>query len=319
MTEPNHGILVADIGATNGRFAISSKGGIFSIERFEVAQFGSLEILVETYLEIVSPSWAISEAVIAIAGPVTDQTVQLTNLAWHASSAGLESRFGLERVTLINDFEAVAWSIASLDTVDVVKIGPGATTTGATTGIIGPGSGVGISAIISSEQGETVLATEGGHATIPTVTALEHEVICALREQSGHVSIEDVLCGNGFVRLYQAVSHIQGDTPESLAPADVTARAQSGQCANCESALSLYFSLLGNVTGNLALTFDARGGMFLAGGILPRLTTGLKESNFRSRFEGKGPFRDYLARISTSVIVHPYPGLLGASRYAIQK
>ena len=251
-----------------------------------------------------------------IATALTGDTVVMTNLAWTFSIVALQAALGAERLLVLNDFAAVAGALPRLAPHDLRRVGGGAALAGAPMVVLGPGSGLGVAGLLRGEGAgarDRMIAGEGGHATLAAGNPREAAVIEHLRAGFGHASAERALSGPGLVNLYRAVCTLDGRAAERLAPADVTARALAGSDAACVEALDLFCALLGSVAGNLALTFGARGGVYIAGGIVPRLGSAFDASPFRVRFEAKGRFRDWLASIPTQVVVSTSAALLGAA------
>lgn len=311
--------LVGDIGSTNVRFAMAavddSAQGLRSVRTLRCAEHAGLAAAVEAYLSGIGGVRP-AIAAIAVAGPVTGDRVSLTNAAWSFSIAAMKAALGLERLTILNDFTAVALSLPRLGGRDVTQIGPGKAVPGEPLAVIGPGTGLGVSALVPSDGGWRPLASEGGHAGFAPATEQEEAIAARLRRRFGRVSWERVLSGPGLVNLYAALAGLGGHEPPEAAlptPAEVTERALAGSCALCREALELFCGLLGAAAGDLALVVGARGGVYLAGGIAPRLAAFLPRSAFRTRFEAKGRLSAYVASIPTLLIATPHAGLLGAA------
>ena len=182
--------------------------------------------------------------------------------------------------------------------------------------VLGPGTGLGVACHALNPAGEIVIASEGGHATLPATCRREDAIIGHLRNRFGHVSVERVLSGDGLVNLYEAVAAIDHLSAARKSAANITAGAIERGCPICREALDLFCAMLGSVAGDVALTFAAKGGVFVAGGIAPRIVEYLRDSQFRTRFESKGRSKSYLANIATSVIVRREPAFLGLQRLA---
>jgi glucokinase len=254
-----------------------------------------------------------------IATAVTGDAVRMTNHPWSFSIAALRDQLGVQRLRVLNDFEALAHAVPALGAADRHAVGGGASVPGAALAVIGPGTGLGVSGLVADGSGGwRVIVGEGGHVTLAAASAREASILGLMRERFGHVSAERALSGPGLVNLYEAICTLDGETAEALEPAGVMARAvgEGGveRDTQCAEALSTFASLLGNVAGNLALTLGARGGVFIGGGIVPRLGQRFAASPFRTRFEDKGRFRSYLEAIPTWVITAESPALLGAAR-----
>ncbi len=237
--------------------------------------------------------------------------VRLTNARWRVAIRDLNAAFGFDPVILVNDFAAIAWAVPRLAAPDLVKIGGGRPVARAPAAVIGPGTGLGMAGIVSINGQRWVLETEGGHATMAAADDRESALLDRLRRRHGHVSVERVVSGGGLVNLYQALAEARGSPAPARTPAEITHEALAGSCPVSLEALNTFCAMLGTAAGNLALTLGARGGVFLAGGIVPRMVPFFAASAFRSRFEAKGRYRDYLTAIPTWVIVHPDPGFLG--------
>lgn len=301
--------LLADIGGTNTRLALlTPEGAQVHVQSLRNGDFRSLATLLYHYLSALPPETRPERAALAVACPVHGDEVQLTNLNWTFSVAELGAHLALAPLHVINDFTAVALAVPRLQPGDWVPIGGGTPVAGAPIGVLGPGTGLGVSGLVPSGGGWVALAGEGGHATLAAATAAEAEILDALRQRYGHVSAERALSGSGLVDLYR---HFAAAPAPIADPAQVTDLALRGGDASARRALDFFFSFLGNVAGNLALTLGARGGVYLAGGILPRMAEALAASAFRERFVAKGRFRAYLEAIPTRLILAPCPAFKG--------
>ncbi|EJW09336.1 Glucokinase [Rhodovulum sp. PH10] len=313
-------ILLGDIGGTNARFALLSEGLIGPVDRHAVADYASVKDAIAAFLASRSGAsghgTSVRGAVLAVAAPVEGERSAFTNSRWVVDAVELRAAFGLERVLLVNDFEAVSSSLPHLGPKDVLRIGGGTPLAGAPLAVLGPGTGLGVGALVPSGDGYAVVPTEGGHATLPTVTEREDAVLAEMRRRFGHVSAERALSGMGLENLYAAIAALDGAEVATRSAPDITKLALEGACPTCRAALAMFCALLGTVAGDLALMFRARGGVFVAGGIVPRFTALFADSEFRTRFEAKGRFRPYLQEIPTSVIVHPTVAFIGLSALA---
>jgi glucokinase len=308
--------LLGDIGGTHARWAWQERPGAVLEDIAVVAdtRAESLYASAAGYLERsghAHPRWA----GIGIATAVTGDEVRMTNHPWSFSIAALKRSLGLERCLIINDFTALAMSLPALATTDLQPIGAGTAMTGAAIGLLGAGTGLGVSGLVpvGSDRWQP-LSGEGGHVTLAATNDRESALLSWLRSRLGHVSAERVLSGSGLVNLYHAICALDGVTPGAVEPANVTAAALNQADVQCVAAVSQFTAFLGNVAGNLALTLGARGGVYLGGGIVPRLGTAFDATLFRQHFEAKGRFAAYLGAIPTWVIVSAAPALLGASR-----
>ncbi len=303
--------LLADIGGTNARFALAGPEGVSRELALRCADHPSLAAAAKAYLAEMAPDARPVAGAFAIASPVTGDIIRMTNLPWEFSIQRVRQELGLERLDVINDFTAVALAVPELSEGDRVQIGDGWAEPGWPIGVLGPGSGLGVSALVPGPRGWRALATEGGHVTMAPVSDREGAVLAQLRKGFDHVSAERLLSGPGLVNLYEALVLIDGHEPERLTPAEVTGRALDRKDPACLEALEMFCAMLGTVAGNLALTLGARGGVYVAGGIAPRILAFLSHSRFRKRFVEKGRMRDFLGPIPTYVVIHPFPAFLG--------
>ncbi|MBX3479551.1 MAG: glucokinase [Caulobacter sp.] len=304
--------LVGDVGGTNCRFALVEDGDeearLVNPRGFEREGHDTLEAALDHYLDG-RPLPA--EAVIAVAGPVTDGRAALTNGRWKMSEGALKAH-GFRRARLINDYEALALSVPRLGPDDLGDIGDVAPS-GGTVAIIGAGTGLGVGALVRDAVGEAVAVTEGGHIAFAPTDETEVAILSILTTRFGRVSVERVLSGPGLVNLYEALARLSDVEPLDLSPEDVVHRATQGDDRVCADAVQRFCRIYGAVAGDFALAFGASGGVYLGGGIAPKMLDTLRGSAFRQAFEAKGRFEDYCAAIPTKVILHPHAALLGAA------
>jgi glucokinase len=304
--------VIGDIGGTNARFAIAEDGQYRELKHVEVSKFASLHDALTDYLGGLPSALRTGlDGAIAIAGPVSGDKVALTNAGWSFSTSALKQSLGLNSLKIVNDFAATAMSIPHLPAADVFQVGPSCPEATGPIGVIGPGTGLGVSGLIPDSGKWVLIAGEGGHVTLAASTSEEAEIIGILRKHWDHVSAERVLSGAGLVNLYQAICAIEGSTPRALTPADVTRAAIDGTDPICVRAFAQFCAFLGSVAGDLALTLGATGGVYIAGGILLRFKEAFAASAFRERFESKGRFVNMLAKIPTRLILEESPALLG--------
>ncbi|HYR66326.1 MAG TPA: glucokinase [Reyranella sp.] len=318
MSTPPESALLADIGATNARFALLIGADIGALATYAVADYASPIEAARAFLAGPAAGHAPKRALIAAAGPVVNGRVVLTNAAWTVDAQRIRHGLDMADVQVLNDFEALGWSLPALRPDDIATLGVCDAAGRGTMAVMGPGSGFGLAAMAFSTSGETVLVTEGGHATLSSENRREDAIILALREQVHHVSVERVLSGPGLVQLYHAIALVDGTTVPERSSSEIVSHAIAGDCKVCRETLELFCAFLGSVAGNIALTLGARGGLFIGGGIALRFTEFLRRSAFRERFEAKGRMSAYLARIPTAVIVRPNPAFLGLAYLARQ-
>lgn len=299
-------ILLADVGGTNTRICLVDRAGEMSAPaHLQNADYPDFDALLRAYLDNGAEPCA---AALAVAGPVTDNTVTMTNLGWKLSGLELAHTHGLQRVDIINDFAAQAWATSRYAADDIHMIGGGQAVAQGNRGILGPGTGLGVSSLVYNGHRWMAVAGEGGHVSLAANTQQESELIRSVIAAHGHCSAERLLSGPGLVLIYGFLGG------EHARPAEVTQRALAGESKAVE-AFHLFGALLGTVAADLALTVGATGGIYLAGGILPETLELFEQTPFRERFESKGRFGDYLAAIPTNVIMVPDPGLLGLAAY----
>jgi len=303
--------LVGDIGATNARFAVLDAAGRPTRARaFACDDHPTIEGAIRAYLaaeQLPHPE----RAALAVASPVAGDTVTLTNHPWSFSISGLAHALATERLVVVNDFTANALGVPRLAPEERLAIGGGSPVAEAPIAVLGPGSGLGMSGLVHAAGDWQALASEGGHATLPASDERESAVVAHMRRRFGHVSAERVLSGPGLVNLYQTLAEIEGKAAESYTPAQIADPQIQASEPLCRAAMAMFCAMLGTVAGDLALTLGARGGVYIAGGIVPRLGAGLAATGFRHRFEAKGRFSAYLAAIPTYVVLHPVPAFLG--------
>jgi len=311
--------LIGDIGGTNARFAIAERGKYRELKHVEVDHYPSLHDAMADYLKALPQAERAGLAgALAIAGPVLGDRISMTNKAWSFSIQDLRQSLGLATLTVVNDFAANAYAIPHLETQQKFAIGPAIPNAHGNIGVIGPGTGLGMSSLIPDGAGWALVAGEGGHATLAASTEEEFAIIQMLWKRWSHVSAERVLSGAGLVNLYEALCALRGIEPLMLTPADVTKRAMDTSDEICMRAFACFCEFLGSVAGDLALTIGAFGGIYIAGGILPRFREALAASNFRQRFEAKGRFASMLAKMPTWLILDESPGLIGLANMPLE-
>ncbi len=313
--------LVGDIGGTNVRLAVADistgKPRIAAPKSLPRAGIATFEEVVDRYVKE-SGAPLPDAVVVAVAGPIKDGQVKLTNGQWVISENVLKGK-GFRFARLINDYAALAYAVEHLEGDDLAVIGgdrPGIP--GETVGVLGAGTGLGVSALVRDAFSSSVMVTEGGHAAFAPVDDVEFEILKVLREKFPRVSVERVLSGPGLANLHWALGRIAGKTVEGLTPEEISKRAVAKSDPLCVEALDRFCGIYGRFAGDMALAFGARGGMYLGGGIAPRLLDQLNSGTFRRCFEDKGRFVNYVGIIPTKVIVHPYAALQGSAEAALR-
>ena len=313
MTAGQHGgrVLLGDIGGTNARFAILEKGEIGHAKTLSVTAHDTAIDAIAAYLSGLPQGQGPSGAALACAGPIEGGSVAMTNSPWRLETTEIERHFGFARVLLANDFAAQAWAVPRLGSATRHAIGGGVAKAEQPVMVLGPGTGLGVASYLPPPQGPAVLVGEGGHATMPATNDREAAVLAALRARFGHASAERVLSGEGLVQLHETLAGLEHRTVAQRSAAEIAEAAGARTCKHCQVTLDLFCAMLGGFAGNLALTLGAKGGVYIAGGIAPRILDYLTASKFRERFEAKGRFKSYLAAIPTWVVTHPTPAFLG--------
>ena len=311
--------LIADIGGTNARFALTDLDAphpnVLQAQRLEASRFASLQHAAEHYLESVGVRPR--DAALAVACPVDGEHIRLTNRAWSFTRSELRQALSLDRLHVLNDFGAVAWSVPALDRDDqIVLHGDDAPLRRGPITVLGPGTGLGVAMLVGETNDWRVVETEGGHVSFAPLGDEEHTIARWFGARFGRVSNERLLCGAGLSHidavLRDAVDHASGQHQALRDPADIVDAALDGHDLAARRTLARFCAVLGSVAGDAALIHGARTVM-IAGGIVPRFVPFLRSSAFRERFLAKGRFAAYLESVDIRVVVHRDPGLLGAA------
>ncbi|WP_455916208.1 glucokinase [Pantoea agglomerans] len=310
--------LVGDVGGTNARLALCEveNGALSQAKTFSTADYDSLEAVIRFYLD--EQKQEITDGCIAIACPITDDWVEMTNHDWAFSTSKMKANLGFEHLEIINDFTAVSMAIPMLSADDVMQFGGGKAVTDKPVAVYGAGTGLGVAHLVHVDKRWVSLPGEGGHVDFAANSEEEDLILEVLRAELGHVSAERVLSGAGLVNLYRAIVKSDDRVPENLKPKDVSQRALDDSCTDCRRALAMFCVIMGRFGGNLALNLGTFGGVYIAGGIVPRFLEFFKSSGFRAAFEDKGRFKDYVQNIPVFLITHDQPGLLGAGAHLRQ-
>ncbi|MFK7890877.1 MAG: glucokinase [Granulosicoccus sp.] len=330
--------LVGDVGGTNARFAlIDEQGALSSSRTLRTDDFPSLAAAISTFVDELDGSerGRFSQAAIAVATPVVGDTIKLTNNHWSFSIEDTRAELQLERLHVVNDFTALALSVPHLPASELRKVGGGDAQDNHAIAVIGPGTGLGVSGLIPCGSHWNALQGEGGHVSLGVRTLREFAVYERMIGKFRHVSAERFLSGPGLVNIVSALREIDGLDERSFSPSEITSlgmrsfKQRKGETADeatpdtsirpsdtstCEEALQIFCQLLGSCAGNLVLTLGAEGGVFIGGGIVPRLGDFFAESGFRNEFEAKGRLQGYMENVPSYVIHSPYPALVGAAQ-----
>jgi len=309
-------VLLADIGGTNARFAILADGMVCAIARMAVGDYHSFAAALSAYLGNMRGAGLIRSAILGVPGAIQNGRCQSTNNPWVIDAAELRAAYGFSVVRLLNDFEAVAWSLPHLSGDKLLRIGGRQAVEGAPIAALGPGTGLGMAANIPHGQNHIVLSSEGGHSTMAAATEREDAVIAHLRQRFGHVSAERVLSGAGLENLHEALAVLEGIVLPKRRAAEITRDGIQGTCSTSRAAIDMFCAMLGTAAGNLALTLGATGGMYIAGGILRHMPDYLASSQFYERFKDKGRFREYLEPIPVHLVLDENVAFAGLRKLA---
>jgi len=338
--------LIADIGGTNIRLAQATAKAIIDsdamdtpeakncgidisdIETYRCKEFSSLAVVIAHYIEAKNLDNRVINACFAIACPVDQDLISMTNLPWQFSQKELKQDLQLNSLSFINDYTAIAMAIPLLSENQKVKIGGGASVEGKPISVCGPGTGLGVANLIpltDAGNGQwQCISGEGGHIDFAPTNEIEQQVKDFIYKIKKRVSYEQLLSGYGLEQVYQALLFINetqeiSTIEDKLSAKDITRKALDSSCATCKQTLTLFCDVLGSFAGDLALIMNSQGGVYIAGGIVPRFIDYLKASDFRTRFETKGRLSAITEQAPTYVITEEQPGLLGAAAFILQK
>lgn len=309
--------LVADIGGSNARFAWATAGRVEHVRTLSVAEHAGVAQAAASYLDWLAAKLGAAyqppaEAALAVAAAVSGDWVELINSGWSFSRAELAGELRLQRLLVLNDFEALALSLPGLRAEQLSSNAAPLAASG-TLAVIGPGTGLGVAGVVRTPHGWLALPGEGGHATLAPADDFESALLAWVRREHPHVSAERLLSGIGLPMLHAAIAAVQGQAAAPLTAEQVVELGVSRGDPLASRTLDVFCALLGGFAGSVALTLGARGGVYVGGGIVPRLGERFFASEFRERFESKGRLRSYLAQIPTVVITDTLAALGGAA------
>lgn len=316
--------MVADIGGTNARFALSAGAPQYftQAQTLEAAEFEHVSDAINTYLHSHDIK-QLKGIALAVAGPILNEKVVFPNSHWSIDCAELRTRYNIDHANLLNDWEAISYSLSSLDSNNLISIGGDwrpLTETDYSVGALGPGSGLGMSGLLRRDNKLIPLVTEGGHAGFSPENQLQGEILSYLHQKfNDRISRERLLSGPGLVNIHEALCSIHGQDNPGLIAADISVAGINKTDPICEETFDLFFEMLGQVAGDIALELGAYQGIFIGGGICQRYPAQLAASQFRKGFENKGRHSHLMTDIPTWLITHKNPGLLGASVFAQTK
>lgn len=305
--------LLADVGATNARFAIeNAPGRIEQVAVLKCADYAGLEAAIGAYLaEVGGPRPR--HAAVAIANPIDGDMVRMTNRDWQFSIEATRHGLGLDTLLVVNDFTALAMSLPQLGESQRQPIGGGEARPNGVIGLIGPGTGLGVSGLIPADDRWITLGSEGGHVSFAPADEREMFILQYAWRELSHVSAERLVSGPGLELIHRALAQRAGSASAPFGVAEIVQAALAGTDPLCVEAVECFCAMLGTVAADVAVTLGAVGGIYIGAGIVPRLGELFTQSAFRRRFESKGRFSDYLAQIPTYLITASNPAFLGVS------
>jgi glucokinase len=323
-------ILVADIGGTNARFGLvelgsgadysNSQQGFKATQQITLkcASYPSIAAMAKAYCEqtgIPVPDYGC----LAIAGPIENGWAKMTNLDWAFSIEEMRQELGMIALDVINDFAALAYATPFLQKSEIKLLHPGNANPTSAIVVFGPGTGFGMAALVPDNDDWKLLPTEGGHCSFAPTNEKELAIRAFLAQKQDHVSIEDILSGRGLVSIYQALAHITGMQAQDFSPADVSTKGLANEDALCREALETFCNILGSVAGDKALSLGAKGGVFLGGGIIPKIAPFIPQTDFIKRYQHKGPMAGYVGEIPVNMILNDTAALVGTAAWLLNK
>lgn len=312
--------LVGDVGGTNARLSLVNlaDGSLSNTKVYSSVENESLEKVIVKFREETGAKF--DSACIAIATLLDGDYVKMTNNPWEFSISQMKKNLGLEKLEFINDFTAMSMSTTAIPLDKMTKIGGDKIDPNAPKAIYGAGTGLGVGHLIKVNGKWIALSSEGGHVDIAATNSRQDEIVRVLRTKFDHVSGERLLSGQGLVNVYKAIAQLNGHEIKDVEPCDVTSSAfAKDPCPDCKETVDVFCSLMGSFGGNLAIDLLTKGGVYIAGGIVPRFIDYFKNTDFRKQFEEKGRFKDTLKQIPVYVISNGDAGLLGAGAYIRQE
>ncbi len=310
-------ILIGDIGGTNARFSIllDAYAEPKPFPNVRTADYPTIDDAIQKIV-LDSSSVQPRSAILAIAGPIDGDEIDLTNCDWVVRPKDMIAQLGFEDVLVVNDFEAQALAVAAMPDEYRETLGPNSEPHMASRVVLGPGTGLGVAGLVYARHMWFPVPGEGGHVDVGPRSERDFEIFPHLKRIEGRVSAEEVLSGRGVVNIYQAVCAADGLQPAFSDPADITAHGLNRSNSQAVETLSLFATYLGRVAGDMALIFMARGGVYLAGGISQKIIPALKDPEFRAAFEDKAPHTELMGTIPTFVVTHPQAALAGLASFA---
>ncbi|MGL4488563.1 MAG: glucokinase [Rhizobiaceae bacterium] len=310
-------VLVGDIGGTNARFALieTPRSEPRSFGNVQTADFANIDLAIR---DAILPQTTLrpKTAILAIAGPISGDEIELTNCPWVVRPFVMMEMLGLKDIVVINDFEAQALAVASLGKEHLAQIGGGEPDDNASRVVLGPGTGLGVAGLVRTGESWLPIPGEGGHVDMGPRTPRDYQIFPHIELLEGRISGEQILCGRGLVSLYRAICEADGLAPVHNTPKEVTEAAFSGNDKAASEAIELFATYLGRLAGDLALVFMARGGVYLSGGIAQKIISVLQNGGMRAAFDDKAPHSEFMRSLPVFVVTHPLAAVAGLSAYA---
>ncbi|WP_371195217.1 glucokinase [Glaciecola sp. SC05] len=310
--------FVADVGGTNIRLGLVENGRISTIKKYLCVDFEAIDDVILHFQKETSTSQFVAGC-IAIACPVNDDLVKMTNHTWSFSKRALQAHLKLNHLDVINDYTAIAHSLPHLNHNQVIQIGEGHAKEHGNIAVFGPGTGLGVEHLTWTQNGWHTLDGEGGHVDFAPTDEDDLIIWRYLFKKFGRASAEEALSGRGIVNIYCAFCEDAGIVPKFSKPSDVTSAGLDNSDPMAHKAIAHFCQIMGSFAGNLALNLCTTGGIFIGGGITSKLQDFFLQSRFREKFEAKGGMSNYVNTIPTYLINEPDHGLLGALAYLIQQ
>ena len=318
-------LLAGDVGGTTTRLGLFERGlprpRPILTHVYSTHTFSGFTELLDAFARDVHQPFALDAAVLGVAGPVVDNSARLTNIPWSIDAAAITARFGATRVCLLNDLEAMGHSVEVLDQDEITWLHEGAYEAHGNAAVIAAGTGLGEALLHRVDRKLVPMASEGGHADFAARSDRDIELVRMLRERYGRASVEHVVSGRGLLNLHR-FTHRGGEcdvvagVADEEAPARISAAGLTGRCQGCVEALRMLVTAYGAEAGNLALRAVARAGVYVGGGIAPKILPALRDGTFMAAFLDKGEMADLVARVPVKVILNADAGLLGAAVHA---
>jgi len=309
-------MLVADIGGTNARFALAEQDAgaiaLHDAQSFRAEDFETVRDAADAYLESVAARP--QKACFAVAAPVDSEDIAFTNSPWSFNRSRIQSDMDFDTFEVVNDFAALAAGVGVVPQDFFEQVRSGTPENGAPKLVIGPGTGLGQALLVPCGSSDKVIATQGGHVSFAPRSDLEFEVLQFIAREHPRVSVERLLCGRGLVNIHRALCHIAGTARVSLQANEITDAARTGEYPIAVEAVDFFCNLLGAVVGDAALSSGTRGGVYLAGGILPKIKDIFLKSDFEAHFLNKGRMKSYLNPIPIKLITGEGTALYGAAK-----